>query len=59
VLTLWIARRAVRANRTARPAAPVKNDLTLALEVHAHKARRCATSGQRNGSLPRSPTLLR
>src|SRR5215203_2114716 len=23
-----------------------------------YKARRCATSGQRNGSLPRSPTLL-
>jgi hypothetical protein len=26
---------------------------------HGHKARRCATSGQRKGSLPRSPTLLR
>jgi hypothetical protein len=25
----------------------------------AYNARRCATSGQRNGSLPRSPTLLR
>jgi hypothetical protein len=27
--------------------------------VHAHKARRCETRGQRKGSLPRSPTLLR
>ena len=27
--------------------------------LHRYNARRCATSGQRNGSLPRSPTLLR
>jgi hypothetical protein len=26
---------------------------------YAYNARRCATSGQRKGSLPRSPTLLR
>ena len=50
----------LRTYREAARAHPCAQALDLDLALpRGYSARRCATSGQRNGSLPRSPTLLR